>query len=302
MTIQNRRDFLKSASFIGASITGLSSKETKAGIKEFHPNDRMGVLVDTTVCIGCRSCEWACKDAHSINTDPLKSYQNDRSVFNVERRPSDKALTVVNEYKPNESSGLPIDVKIQCMHCEDPACVSSCIVDAFTKHKDGTVTWNGDKCIGCRYCMIACPFQIPVFEYSKAIEPDILKCDFCYERTTAGILPACVEICPVEALTYGKRDELVAVAKSRIKTKPEKYIDHLYGEYEIGGTSWMYLAGVDFSKLNFVPLSDESAPGVSREIQHGLFKYFVPPVAIYALLGGIMWITKRKDNSDMEEL
>ncbi len=300
MAVQNRRDFLKSATFIGASAAGLSAKKTFAGIKEFHPDDRMGVLVDTTVCIGCRSCEWACKDAHSLETDPLQSYQDNRSVFKDERRPSDKALTVVNEYNVSNNSNLPIDVKVQCMHCEDPACLSSCIVDAFTKHKDGTVTWDGDKCIGCRYCMVACPFQIPVFEYSKAIQPNIMKCDFCYDRTKEGLLPACVEICPVEALTYGKRDELIAVAKSRIKVKPQKYIDHIYGEYEVGGTSWMYLSGIDYSKLNFVPLSNESAPGVSREIQHGLFKYFVPPLAIYALLGGIMWITKKKQTDEEE--
>ena len=301
MAVQNRRDFLKSATFIGASVAGLSAKKVHAEIKESNPGDRMGVLVDTTVCIGCRSCEWACKDAHSLETDTLQSYQNNRSVFKEERRPSDKALTVVNEYN-NEinSSNLPIDVKVQCMHCEDPACLSSCIVDAFTKHEDGTVTWDGDKCIGCRYCMIACPFQIPVFEYSKAIQPNILKCDFCYDRTKEGLLPACVEICPVEALTYGKRDELISIAKSRIKVKPEKYINHIYGEYEVGGTSWMYLSGIDYSKLNFVLLSNESAPGVSREIQHGLFKYFVPPLAIYALLGGIMWITKKKETNEEE--
>ena len=300
MATQNRRDFLKSATFIGASVAGLSAKKTMAGIKEFQPNDRMGVLVDTTVCIGCRSCEYACKDAHSLGTASLQSYQEDRSVFKEERRPSDKALTVVNEYNYGNNSNLPIDVKVQCMHCEDPACLSSCIVDAFTKHEDGTVTWDGDKCIGCRYCMVACPFQIPVFEYSKAIEPNIMKCDFCYDRTKEGLLPACVEICPVEALTYGKREELISIAKSKIKVKPEKYINHIYGEYEVGGTSWMYLARIDFSKLNFVPLGNESAPGVSREIQHGLFKYFVPPLAIYALLGGIMWITKKKETNEEE--
>ena len=300
MAGQNRRDFLKSAALIGAGAAGLSSQKTNAQVMEANPDDRMGVLVDTTVCIGCRSCEWACKDAHALPTEAVEVYQNDRTVFENERRPNDAALTIVNEYKSKGLFGLPVDVKIQCMHCEDPACVASCIVNAFTKHKDGTVTWDGDKCIGCRYCMVACPFQIPVFEYSKAIEPNIMKCDFCFDRTTTGKLPACVEVCPVEALTYGKRSELISIAKSRIKVKPEKYIDHIYGEYEVGGTSWMYLAGIDFGKLNFVPLSNKSAPGVSREIQHGLFKYFIPPIAIYALLGGIMWITKKRENTEGE--
>lgn len=294
MLVQNRRNFLKSATVIGAGVVELNSSPVKAEIEKAHPEDRMGVLVDTTICVGCRSCEYECKVIHNLRTDSLNSYNEDHSVFDKKRRPDVEALTVVNEFKFNNN--LPIDVKVQCMHCEDPACVASCIVHAFTKHKDGSVTWNTDKCIGCRYCMVACPFQIPVFEYSKAFDPDIMKCDFCYDRTKKGKLPGCVEICPVEALTYGKREELLKVAKSRIKEKPEKYNRHIYGEYEVGGTSWLYLSKADFSKLDFPELDEEPAPGVSKEIQHGLFRYFVPPIALYSLLGGIMWITKKRIN------
>ncbi len=289
MAKQSRRDFLKTASFIGISAAGLSTK-TKAEEKFKLSEDRIGVLVDSTKCIGCRSCEWACKEEHNLPNMPLENYHNDRSVFEKERRPSDKALTVVNEFKVAK---LNIDVKVQCMHCEDPACVSACIVHAFTKTPEGPVIWDTNKCIGCRYCMVACPFQIPVFEYSKAIAPNILKCDFCYtNRTSKGRLPACVEACPVEALTFGKRKDLVEVAHNRIKEKPDKYFDHVYGEHEVGGTSWLYLSPVDFKKIDFPVLDTEPAPGVTKEIQHGIFRYFVPPVALYALLGGIMWITK----------
>ena len=299
MINQNRRNFLKSTVALSATVAGLSAGKVNAETPKVHPEDRMGVLVDTTVCIGCRSCEYACKVAHDLPTEPLENYHENRSVFDIERRPSEEALTVVNEFNFNQ--GLPIDVKVQCMHCEEPACVASCIVHAFTKHKDGSVTWDTDKCIGCRYCVVACPFQIPVFQYSKAIEPDIMKCDFCYNRTSNGLLPACVEICPVEALTYGKRVDLLQVAKGRIKQKPDKYFDHIYGEYEVGGTSWLYLSGEDFSKLDFPKLGEDPAPATSESIQHGLFRYFVPPVALYTLLGGLMWLTKRKENSGEEE-
>jgi len=295
---QNRRDFFKTAAVIGTALTGIPTKTAKAAAKNILSEERMGVLVDTTVCIGCRNCEWACKNAHGMPNQSIENY-DDRSVFKQMRRPDVKALTVVNEYKNPQNSETPIDVKVQCMHCDHPACVSACIVGAFSKHENGSVTWDTKKCIGCRYCMVACPFQVPAFEYGKAINPEIKKCDFCFERTKVGKLPACVEICPVEALTYGPRRDLIKIARERIKRNPEKYVNYIYGETEVGGTSWLYMAGDDFSKLAFPKLGDRPAPGVSESIQHGIFAYFVPPVSLYALLGGIMWITKnRKENEE----
>ncbi len=300
MSGKSRRDFLKTTAIIGAGVTGLSTSTAKAAPKNILSEDRMGVLVDTTVCVGCRSCEWACKDAHSLPAGNLESYE-DRKVLEGKRRPGTKALTVVNEYSPGKNSNLPVDVKVQCMHCDHPACVSACIVGAFSKQENGSVIWDTDKCIGCRYCMAACPFQVPAFEYDKAINPLIMKCDFCFNRTKEGKLPACVNICPVEALTYGPRTELVKIARSRIKRNPDRYVDHIFGEYEVGGTSWMYLANKDFAELDFPKLGTKPAPGVSESIQHGIFAYFVPPVSLYALLGGIMWISKRRKELDQEE-
>jgi len=184
------------------------------------------------------------------------------------------------------------------MHCEQPACLSACIVGAFTKNESGAVIWDEDKCIGCRYCMVACPFQIPAYEYSKALEAKVVKCDWCQDRLAKNQLPACVDICPVEALIFGKRSDLVHLAHDKINSNPEKYIDHVYGENEVGGTSWMYLAGKDFHKLDFPVLESDPAPGVSEAIQHGIFAYFVPPVALYALLGGVMWITRQKTTEE----
>lgn len=295
----NRRSFLKTTLALGAGVTGLST-EAQAGPKNVLSPDRMGVLVDTTVCIGCRRCEWACKTAHGLPTPPVESYE-DRSVFAHMRRPDDKALTVVNRYENLKDPGSPYSVKVQCMHCDHPACVSVCIVGAFSKEENGSVVWDTDKCIGCRYCMVACPFQVPAFEFRKALEPKIMKCDFCFERRKDGKLPACVETCPAEALTYGPREDLVRVARDRVKRYPQRYVDHVFGEYEVGGTAWLYLAGRDFSDLQFPKLGKSPAPGISESIQHGIFAYFVPPVAIYALLGVLMWTSKDHEEDGGEQ-
>lgn len=288
----DRRTFIKQTLALGTGLAGLST-DAEAGPKHELSPDRMGVLVDTTACIGCRNCEWACATAHGLPAGPLESYE-DKTVFQAPRRPDDKALTVVNLCENAKSPATPYGVKVQCMHCDHPACLSACIVGAISKREDGSVVWDTGKCIGCRYCMIACPFQIPAFEYGKALQGRIMKCDFCSERRADGGLPACVERCPVEALTYGRREDLVRVAKDRVKRAPERYVNHVYGELEVGGTSWLYLAGRDFTDLKFPKLGKNPAPGVSESIQHGIFAYFVPPVALYSLLGLLMWVSKHR--------
>ncbi len=295
---QNRREFLKTVAAIGTSagaLSTLSPKKLNAKSNETLSEDRMGVLVDATVCIGCRKCEWACRGAHNIENGDIHDYEN-KEVFDTKRRPTYDNLTVVNQYAENEGNASTI--KLQCMHCDHPACVSACIVGAISKKKNGAVIWDTDMCIGCRYCMVACPFQIPAFEYQKALDPKIVKCDFCFERTAEGKLPACVDICPVEAITYGKREDLIIEAKRRFKNHPERYFEHVFGEHEVGGTSWLYLADKNLAGPVFPKLGNNTAPGVSESIQHGLFAYFVPPIAVYALLGGIMWLTKDKHKSE----
>ncbi len=288
---QSRRSFLKAMGAL--SLTSVGVKEGKATPKNILSDERFGVLVDTTVCIGCRQCEYACKVEHGLPAGNIDDYQ-DRSVFEHLRRPDHTALTVVNAYEAEQPEQQAVTVKVQCMHCDHPACVSACIVGAFSKQENGAVIWDESRCIGCRYCMVACPFQVPAFEYNKAIEPKILKCDFCYNnRTSKGQMPACVEICPTEALTFGKRYDLIQIAHERIRKNPQRYINHIFGEHEVAGTSWLYLAGQDFLSLGFPDVGTKPAPGATEPIQHAIFKFFVPPVALYALLGGIMWLGKQ---------
>lgn len=291
----SRRGFLQGSA--AAGVSALSFVPSIAGAakpENILSPDRMGVLVDTTVCVGCRTCELACRKAHALPTGDPESYK-DRGVFASMRRPDEHDLTVVNEFSNPQNVLLPINVKVQCMHCDRPGCVSACIVGALTKLESGAVIWDDSKCIGCRYCMVACPFQIPTFQYHKALEPEIRKCDFCHFRTKNGELPACVEICPVEAMTYGPRSEVIKIAREKLRRSPDRYLNHILGEKEVDGTSWVYLSSRKFTELGFPDLPTKPAPGVSEALQHGIFSYFVPPVLFYSLLGSVMWLSKKRN-------
>lgn len=298
----NRRSFFKILGASGASVVALKGKanawESKA------PPDPFGCLVDLTRCIGCRKCEQACNEVNEL-PKPDKSF-DDLRILDTKRRPDEKTFTIVNRYYPGKIDErdqlIPTFVKIQCMHCQDPACVSACIAGALTKKENGTVHYDVSKCIGCRYCMVACPFEIPAYEYFNPITPKVMKCTFCFDRISKdGGIPGCATICPVEAITFGKRNTLMKLAKKRIKENPADYIDHIYGENEVGGTSWMYISGVPFEKIGFNKLPSEPMPKLSETVQHSLFSYLWSPIALYGILGGIMWAFKNNgDNTEIE--
>jgi Fe-S-cluster-containing dehydrogenase component len=209
----------------------------------------------------------------------------------------DQAYLVRREADALSVSELgPAFAKANCFHCNDPACVSACLVGAFSKQPDGAVTYDAWKCMGCRYCMVACPFQIPTYEYDNALTPQVRKCTLCANEgnPNKGGVPACVKTCPQECLTYGKRSELLVRAREKIRSEPEVYSEHIYGEHEAGGTSWLYLGPKDssFEELGFLDLGASPPPMRTERIQHGIFKYFIPPLAGYALLGAVMWVTR----------
>jgi Fe-S-cluster-containing dehydrogenase component len=250
----SRRKFL-AAGAAGVAAAGLCSpgKASAAARLEGYP-EGMGVLVDFTKCVGCRSCEAACNKENGL-PEPAQPF-DDLSVFDQRsrngqpRRPDENAFTVVNRYD-TEGSG-PVYRKIQCNHCNEPACLTSCFVNAYTKTKEGAVVYNGDVCVGCRMCMTACPFYVPGYSYSSAYNPLVVKCNFCHDkRLVNGRPPACVEACPQEALTFGHRKALIRIGHDRIRQNPDRYVNHIYGEKEAGGTAWMYLSNVPFEQLAF---------------------------------------------------
>jgi len=252
----SRRDCLKVLTAVGGTTLLGSSVDAHAYKKFSGWPDRFGMLVDVTECVGCRSCEAACNKANNLPKPDVPFDEN--SVFEEKRRPTSSAYTVVNRYSAPEKPGTPMYRKVQCNHCNEPSCVSACPVRAYTKSPEGAVLYNKDLCFGCRYCMVACPFYAPAYDYESALDPRIVKCTLCYGRLKKGGIPACAEACPVEAIKFGKRKDLIKLARKRILVHPDRYIDQIYGEHEVGGTSWLYLSGVPFERLDFpVDLPDK---------------------------------------------
>jgi formate dehydrogenase iron-sulfur subunit len=286
----SRRGFFKLAGVAGA---GLAASSRPAGAWQSRaPVDPRGCLVDLTRCIGCRKCEQACQMVNHLPA-PERPF-DDLTVLDQKRRPDERAYTVVNRYYPGRRDArdqlVPTFVKVQCMHCQDPACASACIVGALSKQDNGAVTYDAGKCIGCRYCMVACPFEIPAYEYHDPLTPRVMKCTFCYERLAEeGKPPGCAAICPVEAITFGPRSALLEMARKRITSDPGRYVDRIYGEHEAGGTSWLYLAGVPFERIGFIPVPHRPLTRLAESIQGALFSYLWSPIVLFGMLSGVMW-------------
>jgi Fe-S-cluster-containing dehydrogenase component len=295
----NRRGFLKAIGAMGS--TSLIGSYNKASAQNHLPGypDRSGVLHDIPLCTGCRKCEWACKDQHKFPNKAIETF-DDKSVFEKKRRTDQESYTVVNSYPNPVNKEKPVYVKRQCNHCDEPACASACLVKAFTKTPEGSVRYNKNVCVGCRYCMTACPFYVPAYDYHDPLTPEIRKCTLCYERITKkGEIPACVKICPTQALTFGKRNELLKLAKEKIRSHPEHYVNHVYGEHEVGGTCWLYISGVPFEQLGFdMNLGAKPYPELTRG-----FLSMVPAVLVIwpALLGGFYMFTQHREGMDEEE-
>ncbi len=235
------------------------------------------ILYDATTCIGCKQCESACAQQNKLPYD---------DKIAAEDFTSEHKFTVV----------LSKDDKFMrrlCLHCEQPACASVCPVGAFHKTKEGPVVYDVWKCIGCRYCMMACPFGNPKYEW-KSLNPRVRKCIMCPDRVVAGRQTACAEICPVGATKFGERDDLLAEAQERIRQNPSNYLHHIFGQHEAGGTSVFLLSAVPFEQFRY-PISarvgDTPLPDYTARIMN-LMPDFIPFWAL--VLGGIYWITNRR--------
>lgn len=255
----SRRTFIKFAGAAGAA--GIVAAPKAAAASPLHAVNTPGVLVDATLCTGCRACEAACGEANHLAAPAMAG---DDAVFSTQRKTDVGVYTVVNRAAGNSKQGEARYVKRQCMHCLDPACASACLAKALEKTAAGPVVYHKERCLGCRYCMVACQFEVPKFDFASAA-PYIYKCSFCAERQAQGLLPACASVCPSGALQFGHREDLLEVARTRIYQNPGKYVHHVYGETEAGGTSWLYITDVPFEKLAFrTDLGPTSPPELTR--------------------------------------
>jgi formate dehydrogenase iron-sulfur subunit len=271
-------------------------------------------LVDITNCIGCRACQVACKqwnerDGEVTELEPDLGFQNPAVL-------SARTYTLISFHEFFDSA-KPDAVNFaftmrRCLHCLEPACVSACPTTALSRRDDGPVVYDADPCIGCRYCIWACPWGVPTTDWDSHA-PKIHKCTHCADRTDQPLpesrnggalsdaektlhkakiaVPACVKACPADALVFGERDEMLAEARKRMARKPGKYVDHIYGEHEAGGTSVLYLSAVPFEKLGFPKIEPRAYPGYSK-----LALKLVPPavMAIGALLGTTAALFRRR--------
>jgi formate dehydrogenase beta subunit len=287
----SRRAALKGLLVGGATAAGATS--TASAAVPPPPEDALGLLYDATLCIGCKACVSACREANDLEADPTGL----GPLYHAPVDLSERAKTVIKLYAADSEQSF---MKAQCMHCVDPACAAACMLGALKKREFGIVTYDADLCIGCRYCEVACPFNVPKFQWTKAA-PKIVKCELCAHRLKAGLEPACTDVCPREAVIFGKRSDLLAEARRRIAAEPSRYVPKVYGETEGGGTQVLYLSHVPFEALGLPALGETPGPAMARSVQRGVYHNFIAPVTLYGVLGLVMWRNRRRGTSDTTE-
>ncbi len=251
----------------------------------------LAILTDITRCTGCEKCVDACQEANKLPAEQPWPW-----VKQIDDLSSARWTTIRALQHDDESSY----VRRQCRHCLDPECVSVCIVGALKKTPEGPVIYDRNICIGCRYCLIACPWEIPRYSWEDTV-PYVQKCDFCYERVVAGGgIPACVEACPTQATIFGDRGELLAEAHRRLRAEPEKYVQKVWGEKEVGGTSVLYISDVDLNltDLEHAITSVEPMPHRTTKILHQMPAVFV---GMATVMGGLHWIIQRRQKLMTEQ-
>jgi len=277
-----RRTFLKQ---VGAGVAAMmASQMLPASVlaDEAALATTPAMLIDLTRCTGCNSCALACKESNSLSnsTEPPTTLSSDTYTF-------------VDRVQVTTAAGETVErtVKRQCMHCLDPACVSACPAAAMYKSDAGPVIYRSERCLGCRYCQIGCPFGVPSFEWNNGLTPVISKCYMCYDRLQAGEKPACASACPTGAIRFGRRDHLLAEAHAQIVSNPGRYVDHIFGEFEVGGTSMLYLSDIPFEELGFPVDLPHTAP--PEETEKIMTKLPAVIAGVTVLMAGTVLVTHR---------
>jgi len=283
----DRRRFLRLVGATAGTLVLPSGIKLALPVAHAAIREGKGMLVDLTRCVGCGWCQKACQEWNHLSgeTDCPEGELADLTAD----------TWTAAQYHQFEVDGRPyrVFVKRQCMHCLDPACVSACPVGALQKTEGGPVVYDASRCIGCRYCMVACPFGIPKFQWGEAL-PTICKCTFCADRQEQGLEPACSSACPTGALTFGDRQALIAEAEARILEAPDTYVSHIYGQEEVGGTSWLYLSPVPFEELGFPEVEPEPVTGLSEAV--ATFGTAGLATSVSAVLAGAYyWFGRPKD-------
>jgi formate dehydrogenase iron-sulfur subunit len=285
-----RRTFLKQ---VGAGVAAMMASQmlpVSVWADEATLATTPAMLIDLTRCTGCNSCALACKESNNLpgSKEPPTALSSDSYTF-------------VDRLQVTTAAGATVErtVKRQCMHCLDPACVSACPAAAMYKSDEGPIIYRAERCLGCRYCQIGCPFGVPSFEWNNGLTPVISKCWLCYDRLQAGQNPACASACPTGAIRFGRRDHLLAEAHAQIVSNPGRYVDHVFGEFEVGGTSMLYLSDIPFAELGFPVDLPHTAP--PEETEKIMTKLPVVIAGVTMLMAGTVVVTHRNKSPQSVE-
>ena len=288
----SRRTALKG--LLTAGAVAATGGTARAALPPKRPDpEAVGLLYDSTQCIGCRACVTACRDANGLAPQPTSLRG---AAYYAPTDLNAHTKTIIKLWNTGDAHGY---VKTQCMHCVDPACVSVCMFSALHKTAGGIVAYDKDACIGCRYCQVACPFDVPKFEWASAT-PKIVKCELCRDRLAEGKEPACTAVCPRKAVIFGKRSDLLREAHHRIAASPDRYVPTVYGEHEAGGTQVLYLSSVSFAALGLPALGDQAIPYFTENLQHAIYQGFIAPVVLYGALAVVMFRNRKLTEESQE--
>ncbi len=317
-----RRDFLKGAAGSVALLSvGVQSQSAEASTAAERGSEHVGILYDSTLCVGCNACMSACKEANDMPPDPTGGSITLDNADDL----SENTLNVIKMFVDGngETKDSAVDgyafIKRQCLHCVDPGCASACPVSALYKDEHtGIVKYNKNACIGCRYCQVACPYLIPKFEWNDWY-PQIVKCQLCDHLIEKGGVSACCSACPTGAALFGKVDDLLKESARRLTMEPgveyafpvssidagtvqthkaSEYVPHVYGEHELGGTQVMYMSGVPFDKFGLPDVPKHSYAAIANGIQGTLYKSMVLPAIVFS--GLAYFINKHKKMEEAE--